>query len=353
MGKTDTVTKNYVEDCQVFADVFNYSIYNGRQMIDPKKLHPLDTSITSVPYGTDDAWIPVQKYRDGLKYWTAMEDGNATYLLLGIESQADIHYAMPVKNMVYDALQYARQVEEAASSHSREQKKRKQLKKDFSSDTNVTKPYITSGEYLTGFYKDDKLIPVITQVIFFNPDMWDGPMSLHEMLAVQDENILSLVPNYSINLIAPAEMTTDEINKFSSSLREVLLYIKYSKDKDKLAELVSSDSDFRSIDRKAVRVINTVTNSKLNIEDNEEEVDMCKAIDDMRNEAWENGLSSGRVAGKAEIILMLLEEIGKVPSELTNIISKQQSVPILNAWAKLAAKATSISDFQRQMNSVA
>lgn len=353
MGKTDTVTKNYVEDCQIFADIFNYGIYNGRQVIDPKKLHPLDTSITSIPYGTDDAWTPVQKYRDGLKYWTAMEDGNAAYLLLGIESQAYIHYAMPVKNMVYDALQYARQVEEVASSHRREQKNQKQFKRDFSSGTNVTKPHITSGEYLTGFYKDDKLIPVITQVIFFSPDMWDGPMSLHEMLAVQDEKILSLVPNYSIHLIAPAEMSSDEINKFSSSLREVLLYIKYSKDKDKLTELISGDSAFRSIDRKAVRVINTVTNSKLNIKENEEEVDMCKAIDDMRNEAWENGLSSGRVTGKAESILFLLNDLGDIPAELANLISDQKNISILNQWTKLAAKATSIADFQNQMNFVA
>ena len=39
------------------------------------------------------------------------------YLLLGIESQSEVHYAMPVRNMVYDALQYAAQVEEAARSH--------------------------------------------------------------------------------------------------------------------------------------------------------------------------------------------------------------------------------------------
>ena len=35
-----------------------------------------------------------------------------TYVLLGIENQTRIHYAMPVRNIIYDALQYGKQVEE-------------------------------------------------------------------------------------------------------------------------------------------------------------------------------------------------------------------------------------------------
>ena len=52
----------------------------------------------------------VQKYRDILKAAVIMEDENADYLLLGIENQTEIHYAMPVRNMIYDALQYGNQV---------------------------------------------------------------------------------------------------------------------------------------------------------------------------------------------------------------------------------------------------
>ena len=43
-------------------------------------------------------------------------------MLLGIENQTDIHYAMPVKNAIYDALQYGRQVSEIVARHRAERK---------------------------------------------------------------------------------------------------------------------------------------------------------------------------------------------------------------------------------------
>jgi len=50
----------------------------------------------------------VQKYRDVLKSMVVMRDARASYILLGIENQTDIHYAMPVRNIIYDALQYGK-----------------------------------------------------------------------------------------------------------------------------------------------------------------------------------------------------------------------------------------------------
>ena len=55
-----------------------------------------------------------------------MTDGKMEYVLYGAENQAEIHYAMAVKNNLYDALEYAGQVEEAAKSHRKEMKRRKE-----------------------------------------------------------------------------------------------------------------------------------------------------------------------------------------------------------------------------------
>jgi hypothetical protein len=288
MGKKDTVTKDYIKDNKVFADAFNYLIYDGKPVIQPEKLHPLDTTITGIPYGDDGVEVPVQKYRDEFKYLTAMEDDSAIYLLLGAEAQANIHYAMPVKDMVYDALEYAAQVEKAAKSH------REALKKK----TSEKKPSV--GEYLSGFYKEDRLIPVITLVIYFGAEKWDGPMGIHEMLLVKDSKILSLVPDYRIHLIAPASLSDEEINKFSTNLREVLLFIKYSKNKEKLAELLTHDNRFKLVDRKAARVMNTVTNLKLKVEEKEGEMDMCQAIEEMMNDKFNDGFSDGFNEGHNE-----------------------------------------------------
>lgn len=115
MGIKDIVTKDYTKESNVFADAFNQYIYNGRQIIKPENLKPLDTNLTGIPYGVNGSGIPTQRFRDVLKSVTAMEDGDRVYLLLAIEAQSEVHHAMPVRNMVYDALQYAAQVEEAAN----------------------------------------------------------------------------------------------------------------------------------------------------------------------------------------------------------------------------------------------
>ena len=137
MGTKDTITKDYMADNRVFADVFNHMLYKGKNIIDPDTLHPLDTTALAVPYGSGTSEVPVQKFRDEFKSLNVMHDDSRIYLLLGIENQSETHYAMPVKNMVYDALEYAGQVENSARSH----REAKQWPS-------------TSGEYLTGFYKD-------------------------------------------------------------------------------------------------------------------------------------------------------------------------------------------------------
>ncbi|MCD7777415.1 MAG: hypothetical protein LUH47_02795 [Clostridiales bacterium] len=67
MGKVDALAKNYVKNKKVFADAFNYYMYNGRRVIDPDRLYEVDTTEITVPYGEDDSGIkiqPVQKIRD-------------------------------------------------------------------------------------------------------------------------------------------------------------------------------------------------------------------------------------------------------------------------------------------------
>ncbi len=66
-----------------------------------------------------------------------------------------------------------------------------------------------------------------------------------------------------VNLTAPKEMPDNEINEFHSNLREVMLYIKYSKDKKTLNTVVKEDITFQSMERQAAEVINVVTGSKL------------------------------------------------------------------------------------------
>lgn len=53
MGTKNTITKDYMADNRVFADVFNHMLYKGKNVIDPGTLHPLDPQLSLSP--TDPA----------------------------------------------------------------------------------------------------------------------------------------------------------------------------------------------------------------------------------------------------------------------------------------------------------
>ena len=278
MSKKDTVTKAFMRENTVFADAFNYLIFNGKKVIQPEQLQELDTTelVQLIAKGKNNKNESVQKYRDILKATVIMEDENADYLLLGIENQTEIHYAMPVRNMIYDALQYGNQVAAIAAQNVKEKKAP------------------TRAEFLSGFYKADKLRPVITLVLHFGADPWDGATSLHEMMDFPLEEMRTFIQDYKIHLIDPAALEPDELEKFSTSLREVLGCIKYSKDKEKLSSFIRNNTRMM-LEINAARVIQAITN--IDLSEEVEEVDMCKAIDDMMQDSREEGKAEGRTEG--------------------------------------------------------
>ena len=199
-----------------------------------------------------------------------MEDGEFAYLVLGIENQTGIHYAMPVRNMLYDALQYYSQVKTIAK------KNRKELS-------------LGKDEFFSGITKDDKLLLVITLVVYFGAKKWDGSKSLHEMLTNKDARALAYVEDYRIHLLEPAGMTDEDIAKLKSDLKDVFYFIKYSGDKDKLQELLENSEDFRSMKKTTAEMIKTVTNTDIDLPEGEEHVDMCLAIRQMKEESEAKG----------------------------------------------------------------
>ncbi len=65
------------------------------------------------------------------------------------------------------------------------------------------KPTPNAGEFLSGFWAEDRLIPSITVTIIFGSEKWDGPLSLFEMMDVSDSDVLACMDNYHVRLIAP------------------------------------------------------------------------------------------------------------------------------------------------------
>ena len=318
MGVADAITKEYMRGSKVFADAFNYFIYGGEQVVDPEFLHELDTTEIAIPFTLDGKSTreeAVQKYRDVLKSTVVMRDVRASYILLGIENQTDIHYAMPVRNIIYDALQYGKQVSEIAKRH-KEQKDRKGHNR---------------GEYLSGFYKEDRISPVITLVVHFGAEEWDGPLSLYEMMELEDPTLKEFVQDYRIYLIDPYRLTEEDLEKFSSNLKGVLGYIKYSKDKKELSRFLNN-SQMQNMDNDAARVIRDITKTPIYIPEGKGEINVCEAVKDMINESRLEGRAEGRAEGKAEGRVEGKAE-GKI--QMLKELVKDGTLSVVNAAAKV------------------
>nr|DAR26537.1 MAG TPA: winged helix-turn-helix domain protein [Caudoviricetes sp.] len=108
------------------------------------------------------------------------------------------------------------------------------------------------------------------------------------MMAVKNESLLNFVQDYQIHLIDPAKLSKEDLEKFSTSLREVIGYIKYSKDKKRLTEFLT-DNPRMLMEANAARVIKAVTNTPLDIPEDAEVIDVCKAVEDMMNESKAEG----------------------------------------------------------------
>ena len=249
-------------------------MYDGAQMIQPDQLRELDPTEIAILFNENNTKEPqnakkeiIQKYRDHLKLATIKEDGESAYILLGVENQTDVNYAMPVRNMLYDALQYTRQVTMIADKH-RAQKG----KSEYGASNRA--------EFISGFHKNDKLLPVITLVLFFNADEWDGPRSLMDMMEITNPIIRRLVVDYPIYVIAPQSLKDSDFEKFRSSLREVMGCIKYSKDKRKLADFISNNPRM-NMELTAARVIEAINHVPIKIEEGVDRFDMCQAIEEM------------------------------------------------------------------------
>ena len=272
MGVMDTEGKQYLSNPVFFADAFNYLLYDGEQVIKPEELQELDTTELTVPYG-NNARVPVQKYRDLLKMWNAMMDDNAIYVILGAELQDKVHYGMPVKDGLYDMLGYSKQIAEIKRSYKKEDASEEG---EITVDNGVLKIKLTSEEFLSGLRKDDKLIPIITAVVYFGDEPWDGPRSLFEMLDVRDERLYRFLSDYKLNLISPADMDEDEFEKFHTELGYAMRLLKHqSEDAD---EMIVREGH-RKVSSETAYFLNAAMKLNLEFEVEPGGVDMCKSME--------------------------------------------------------------------------
>ena len=114
--KPDTVLKNYWNNNEQFADLFNAVLFGGEQVISPDELEDADTEESSVLEHREYA-ESIKASRDNIKIHKRSTAYGVELVMLGIESQEHIHYAMPMRVMGYDYGTYKMQYDSNAKKY--------------------------------------------------------------------------------------------------------------------------------------------------------------------------------------------------------------------------------------------
>ena len=276
--KPDTILKNFWRDNHHFADLFNATMFDGEQVLNPDDLSEADTDVSSILKFNGHAET-VQKVLDVVKKTAYGID----FVIWGLENQAKIHYAMPLRHMIGDGFSYLKEYQEIAAKN----------RKD--------KNFASSDEFLSNMKKTDRLHPMISLCVYYGENPWDGPLCLMDMLEVP-EKIKSLVADYKMNLLelrasGSLQFHNQDVNTVFDISRSI-----YERDYNKINTVYKD----RLIASELGVVIGAITQSQelidhaLELEQKGGQVNMCSALEELKREGKQEGLQEGKKEGLQE-----------------------------------------------------
>ena len=290
MNGKDITQKMLERYNDVFADIVNVLLFNGKRIVDEDAL--IDTPVDSTL--KIDGEIHSQD-RDVAKYW---KNSQINIALFGLENQTVPDKLMPMRVIGYDGAEYKKQVLE---------------------ENRYKKKY-----------------PVITLVLYMGYDRnWKYSNSLLDLLEV-DENLKPYVSDYKINIFEIAFLDREKIELFKSDFRMLADYLyqmrttnSYKGDEsnikhvDEILMLMSAMSGFKNVEN-IIKVAHErkVCNMKGFFELAEEK-GLERGLELGREEGREEGLQLGRTEGIEKGLELGRTEGADMVSELNTILARE------------------------------
>ena len=269
--KPDIIVKNYWRNNEQFADFFNAVLFDGKYVIKADELVDMDTEESSILEHREYA-ESIGASRDNVKIRKKSTIYNIELVILGMEGQEHIHYAMPMRVMGYDYGTYKKQYDDNAAKY--------KGSKGMSSD-----------EYMSKMKKTDKFIPVLTVVIYYGENQWDGAISLHGMLNIPKE-MQPYVNDYKMHLIE-ARKNNLKLHNINNKDLFNLLEILLDKDKGlkKTKEKAIKYTEDHDVNKSVIMTAAGAANCKLNYDvlTGKESDNMCTVFE----ENWAEGKAEG------------------------------------------------------------
>lgn len=284
--KKDITAKNLIGENDVFADISNVNMFDGKQVILPEDLESVPTEGNY----TDSGGKHHSMFRDVIKKVNKL---GGCIAFIGFENQADINNIMPVRKMGYDYVSYMSQIKSI-------------MKKNREAG---------NAAFTKMIHDNQKLMPVATFVLYFGKDKWEKPLSLMDMLDISDADRPfweELINDYRIRVIHMVKQSDKVISMYKSDFGVIASYLAYSDDENRLEDVLRSWPRKLLHPQEVFDMLGAVSNDKryaeirdILTEDEEckEECYMCKLLDKLEN----RGKSEGE-ANLSRLLLKLMDD---------------------------------------------
>ena len=259
MAEKDKVEKLLEDYPDVFADIINVLIYDGKQVVKPEELRT--TNVQSQYKASDD--VLHEEERDILKEWTKGKDYKVFF---GIENQTTKDRKMPLRIIAYDGASYRSQM-------------LKKNQKDF--------------------------CKVITLVLHFGNRRWEGDKELQEIIKKQSGEE-EWFQNYKLNVVDIAYLTEKQIKMFRSDFGIIADYFVKRR---KGYKTIENHQPIKHVDEvlKFMKIFAEDNRFlKLNVKKDEKgEVTMCTILDAVEQKGINKGKKLGYKNGQDEILKLV------------------------------------------------
>ena len=286
--KDKDITQKVLEKYNdVFADILNVLLFNGRDVVEESTLtDALPMSMLKI-----DGRVRSQE-RDIAKYWRKSKINVA---LFGLENQTTPNKLMPLRVLGYDGAEYVKQ---------------------------SRKENIDKAKY-----------PVITLVLYLGYEKeWNYPKTLFEVLDI-DEDIKPYVNDFKINLFEIAYLDREKIDLFKSDFRILADYLYQMRvNKDYIADETTIEHVEELLTLMSVMTGDNRFEETINDLKGKEKINMCEVLDRVEARGIEKGIEQGVKRGTINTLISLVND--GILSIYEAALSANMSVEVFEKYLK-------------------
>lgn len=288
MGEKDIAEKILESYNDVFSDIVNVLLFNGKEVLVPDELE--DQAPRSY-YKADGKIREIE--RDVAKRW---KKGNIRIACVGFENQTNPDSDMPLRVLGYDGAEYRAQLLSDRSGNNR--------------------------------------YPVVTLVLYFGYDKhWDQPLSLKERLDIPPE-FEPYVNDYKVNLFEIAYLTHEQVKLFQSDFQVVADYFVQKREKD---DYTPEPRDLKHI-QETLQLLSVMSNDQRFEEAYNNDAEggirnMCDVLDRIELKGRQEGRIEGRQEGELEAKKEMAVSLANMGISLEKIAEAAKvSIDVVKQW---------------------